>query len=108
MRRMNMTVAGMGCDHCATRVSGVLSALESVRVEGISVPMGMASVSYEPEAISPDEIAAALSTAGFPAEVPRAAQGADTAGAAERGRSEAPAQGWRPSDRGAEPRGEAR
>jgi len=68
-----LTVAGMGCDHCETRVAGVLKQIEGVRVDGVSASLGIVSVTYDPEKAAPGAIAATLESAGFPTQMPVAA-----------------------------------
>ena len=66
MQQLNIDILGMSCDHCVARVTKALQAL-GVTVK--SVDIGSAKVAYDPAVISPDAIAQAVASAGYPAEV---------------------------------------
>ncbi|MFI5182956.1 MAG: heavy-metal-associated domain-containing protein [Vicinamibacteria bacterium] len=68
---MNLTIGGMSCGHCVSKVSKALTALPGVVVH--SVEIGSASVSYEPAATSPEAVARAVEGLGYAADVPRTA-----------------------------------
>lgn len=65
MNQANLTIQGMSCDHCVNRVKVALNKLAGVQVEEVKV--GSARVSYNPETTSPDQIAAAVTKAGYDA-----------------------------------------
>jgi copper chaperone CopZ len=58
-----LEIGGMHCEHC---VEAVREALESVR--GLSVDrveVGTAEVTYEPDAVSPEQLATVLDDVGY-------------------------------------------
>ncbi len=67
MRQANLHIEGMSCGHCLNAVNRALSALPGVRIEMIRI--GRAEVSYDEGAISPSQLAAAVSDAGYRATV---------------------------------------
>jgi copper chaperone CopZ len=64
MRQMTMTITGMSCDHCVRAVRHALESLPSVRVD--AVDLGSASVTFDPERVSADQLAAAVAAEGYP------------------------------------------
>lgn len=66
MQELNIDISGMSCGHCVARVTKALQAL-GVTVE--SVDIGSAKVAYDPAAMSPDSIAQAVASAGYPAQI---------------------------------------
>jgi copper chaperone CopZ len=60
---MSLGIEGMSCGHCVSAVSRSLSALAGVTVQ--SVELGRATVAYDPAAIDPVRIAAAVEAAGY-------------------------------------------
>lgn len=65
MDRLTMTIDGMSCGHCVSRVKQTLAALPGVQVNDVTI--GSASLSYDAQVTSPAQIAAAVSAAGYPA-----------------------------------------
>ena len=65
MNQANLIIQGMSCDHCVNRVKAALSKLAGVQVEDVKV--GSARISYNPETTSPEQIAAAVTNAGYDA-----------------------------------------
>ena len=66
MNTLNLTISGMSCGHCVGQVKNALSRLEGVTVETVRV--GSAALQYDPAVQSPENIAAAVTDAGFEAE----------------------------------------
>ena len=64
MQPLVLHVEGMSCSHCLRMVSEALSRLEGVRVE--SVQVGRARVEYDPDTVTPEAVAAAVTAAGYP------------------------------------------
>jgi copper chaperone len=58
-----LTIDGMHCDHCVDTVEEVLGDLDGVTVR--SVDIGSAEVSVDADAVSDDDLAAALDGAGY-------------------------------------------
>lgn len=74
MDKLTLAINGMSCGHCVSRVKQTLAALPAVQVKDVAI--GSASVAYDASATTPEQIAAAVSAAGYPAtasngEVPR-------------------------------------
>ncbi len=67
MHNITIRIGGMSCGHCVARVSRALGNLDAVRVDGVEV--GSARVSYDPDRMTPDGIAAAISAAGYQPQV---------------------------------------
>jgi copper chaperone CopZ len=65
MTLLTLNVEGMSCGHCLNAVSRALRGLPGVDVQ--SVAIGQAKVAYDPGAIDPARIAAAITAAGYPA-----------------------------------------
>ena len=65
MQKIHLTIEGMSCGHCVARVRRTLESLDGVRVTGVQV--GAADVEMDPERTSPDDIARAVSDAGYAA-----------------------------------------
>lgn len=62
-----LSVSGMTCRACATRVRAAASELPGVHSVDIDLASGRASVRFEPGASTPAAIAAAIAGAGYPA-----------------------------------------
>ena len=62
---LNLTIQGMSCNHCVNRVKAALDKVAGVQVEDVKV--GSARVSYNPGTTSPEQIAAAVTNAGYDA-----------------------------------------
>jgi copper chaperone CopZ len=69
---VSLTVDGMSCDHCVARVRKAIDGL--VGVTSSSVRIGGAQVAFDPSSISEDEIASAVTRAGYPAAAVAAAK----------------------------------
>lgn len=67
MEKLTLAIEGMSCGHCVARVRQTLATTPGVHVEAVSV--GAASLSYDASTISPEQIASAVSAAGYPAHV---------------------------------------
>ena len=66
MDTLNLTISGMSCGHCVGQVKTALSKLEGVTVETVRV--GSAAVQYDPAVQTPQDIAAAVTDAGYEAK----------------------------------------
>ena len=64
---IRLSIEGMHCGACVRRVTNALSEVEGVRVD--SVEVGSAKVEFDPAAVTPEEIAAAVDRIGFKAQV---------------------------------------
>ena len=63
MDRITMKIDGMSCGHCVSAVDKALKNLDGVKVE--SVGIGNATVSYDPSAVSAEQIADAVTDEGY-------------------------------------------
>lgn len=66
MKQSTFKISGMNCGHCLGQVTRVLSSLDGVRVD--QVKLGEATIGYEPQQITPAEIADAINEAGYQAQ----------------------------------------
>jgi copper chaperone len=65
MKPLTLEITGMSCGHCLNAVNAALGKLEGVSVK--SARIGRAEVEFDPARTTPDEIAAAVSAAGYAA-----------------------------------------
>ncbi len=65
METLTMQVSGMTCGHCVGQVTGALQQLDGVEVDTVRV--GSATVAYDPNAVTPEQIARAVEAAGYAA-----------------------------------------
>jgi len=59
-----LTIQGMGCPRCATRVQNGLLKLEGVLTANVFLEEGMAVAAYDPAAVEIDDLIAAIAAAG--------------------------------------------
>ena len=67
MEQTTITIQGMSCGHCVAAVKGALGQLDGVQVKEVKV--GSATVAYDPQAVTPERIAQAVSAEGYAAQV---------------------------------------
>jgi copper chaperone len=67
MERRKLSVSGMSCGHCVSRVKKTLSDVPGVQVTDVAV--GEATVEFDPTVQSLAAVLAALDSAGYPAAV---------------------------------------
>ena len=60
-----ISVQGMHCNHCKAKVENTLKALKGVKKFTVSLEEANASVHYVAKKTTPQEIAAAITAAGF-------------------------------------------
>ena len=65
MTPLALSINGMSCGHCLNAVRNALSDAPGVTVE--SVRIGRADVQYDPAVTTPDQIASAITDAGYEA-----------------------------------------
>ena len=63
MRQVTLHIEGMSCGHCLNAVNRALGALPGVEIE--SVQIGRAAVRYDESKVSPSQIVAAVTGAGY-------------------------------------------
>ena len=70
MKETTIAVEGMSCGHCVAAVKGALQGMDGVEVREVKV--GSATVDYDPQAVTPEQIAAAIESEGYAARLPGA------------------------------------
>ncbi len=65
MESLTLSIGGMSCGHCVSRVTRALQALDGVAVKKVEV--GAAELEFEPAKLSKDAIARAVDELGFEA-----------------------------------------
>jgi len=73
MKRIELSVTGMTCDHCVSKVEGALKAINGVTDVGVSLEKAMAWLNAS-SGVSPDELVRAVENAGYHATVPAEAE----------------------------------
>jgi copper chaperone len=63
MQTLNLTISGMSCGHCVSRVMKTLSAIDGLEVDAVRI--GAAELRYDPERRSVDDILEAVRDAGY-------------------------------------------
>lgn len=63
MKTETLSIEGMHCDHCVDAVRSALQSLDGVSVGDVSV--GTATVDYDRETVTQDDLAAAIRDAGY-------------------------------------------
>ena len=74
-----LDIGGMTCASCVRRVEKVLAKLDGVELAEVNLATEAASVVYDPNRVGPDQMAAAIATAGYTGHLrpdPRAATSA--------------------------------
>ena len=72
LQKLELPIEGMTCATCAVRVEKKLNKLESVAA-AVNYATERASVEYDAEAVSPEQLVAAVEAAGYRAALPDAA-----------------------------------
>jgi copper chaperone len=67
MQKIHLAIEGMSCGHCVARVRRTLQDIEGVRVTDVQV--GSADAELDPARTNPEDLARAVSDAGFTARV---------------------------------------
>jgi copper chaperone len=65
MTSLTLHIDGMSCGHCLNAVNEALAGVPGVEV--VSVRIGRAEVRYDPAQAGPEQVAGALTDAGYPA-----------------------------------------
>lgn len=70
-KKLNTTISveGMHCNHCKAKVENALKNVKGVKKFEVSLENASAEIVYAEGKTTPDEIASAVTNAGFPAEV---------------------------------------
>jgi copper chaperone len=65
MQRMIAEIEGMHCDGCAETIKALLSLEAGVEAVSVSYPERRAHVSYDPAAVDPAKLVAAIEKCGY-------------------------------------------
>ena len=66
MRKVEFNVPDMSCTHCVKAIETALNQLNGVDSVNVDLPGKRVGVEYDPGAMSPDVLAEALASAGYP------------------------------------------
>jgi len=75
---VELPITGMTCASCANRIERKLNKLDGVEAS-VNYATEQAAVTYDPTAVSPDELIVAVAAAGYQAALPAAADGVEDA-----------------------------
>lgn len=67
MKNATYTITGMSCGHCLNRVNSALTKVDGIA--GQQVQIGSARVDFDPEKVTEQQIAEAISNAGYHADL---------------------------------------
>jgi copper chaperone CopZ len=70
MEQTTIAIQGMSCGHCVAAVKGALHRLDGVEVQDLKI--GTATVAYDPDRVTPEEISAAIADEGYAATIKEA------------------------------------
>ena len=63
MKKQELTIEGMSCNHCVMHVKSELSKIEGLSIE--SVEIGKARVAYDEQSVTQARLAQAIDDAGY-------------------------------------------
>ena len=69
METIRLNIQGMSCGHCKAAVENALCGQSGVRAATVDLQSGAAEVEYDPSAVSPAQLTAAVAEEGYPAAV---------------------------------------
>jgi len=69
METIRLNVQGMSCGHCKSAVENALRGQPGVRAASVDLERGSARVEYDPSAVSPAQLTAAIAEEGYTADV---------------------------------------
>lgn len=75
MQTEHITVTGMTCGGCTSKVTRALMAIPGVGEADVSLSAGQATVQYDERLTSPDQLKSAVNAAGYGVDSSDAAQG---------------------------------
>ena len=67
MEQTTIAITGMTCGHCVAGVKRALGELDGVEVQDVKV--GSATVTYDPQVVTPERITQAIADEGYGAEL---------------------------------------
>lgn len=71
MTKITLAIQGMSCGHCVKRVQQALASTPGVAKASVTLKPGQAKVEYDEAAAKPEQLTAAVVTAGYSARVAR-------------------------------------
>ncbi|HEX6913213.1 MAG TPA: cation transporter [Longimicrobium sp.] len=69
METVRLTIEGMSCSHCQAAVETALRGTKGVHSAAVYLQDGSAEVEYDPSAVSPAQLTAAVEEEGYAATV---------------------------------------
>jgi copper chaperone len=69
MANVKLRVTGMTCGHCQAKVEKALKGLSGVYTAVIDLPDGEAEVDFDDDSVTPEQLVAAITRAGYGAKV---------------------------------------
>ncbi len=69
METVHLKITGMSCGHCKSAVQNALQRQPGVRAATVDLQGGTADVDYDPAAVSPSQLTAAVAEEGYTAAV---------------------------------------
>jgi copper chaperone len=69
MTNMTLAIQGMTCGHCVKRVQQALAGTPGVAQATVTLDPGQAKVAFDEATATPEQLAAAVATAGYSASV---------------------------------------
>jgi copper chaperone len=63
MKKTELTIRGMSCNHCVAKVQKALQAIHTVRVTDVHI--GSATLEYDETSVTHEEIKTAIERAGY-------------------------------------------
>ncbi|WP_420127504.1 heavy-metal-associated domain-containing protein [Longimicrobium sp.] len=69
METIQLNVTGMSCGHCKSAVQNALSRQHGVTAATVDLERGTARVEYDPAAVSPAQLTAAVAEEGYTADI---------------------------------------
>ena len=69
MANVKLRVTGMTCGHCQAKVEKALKGVSGVYTAVIDLPDGEAEVDFDDDSVTPDQLVAAVTRAGYGAKV---------------------------------------
>ncbi len=69
MKTVRLNIEGMSCGHCQQTVEKALRNQSGVRSATVHLQEGAAEVEFDPAAVSPEQLAAAVTEEGYRADV---------------------------------------
>lgn len=66
---VTLSVEGMHCNHCKAKVENTLKAVKGVKKAEANLETASAEITYVTSKVSPEDLAKAVSNAGFDAKV---------------------------------------